>query len=83
MSSLLFKAMSNSVGNMSTNMMIQALQRNNPQAYNQLQSIMASGNQNQAINQMLSQANPQQISQLRMMAKQFGLNDSDINKFIK
>lgn len=81
MSSSLFNALSSNT--LGTNMLMQTIQRNNPQAFSQLQTLLASGNQDKVINQMLSQATPQQVGQLKMMAKQFGVSDADLNKYIK
>lgn len=53
--------------------MMDMLKNKNPQAYQQLQQMMSSGqNPQDILNAMLSNMNPQQRQQIENIAKQFG-----------
>lgn len=55
-------------------MAMNLLKQQNPQAYQQFQQLMQSGQDPQQIlNQMTSQMTPQQIQQLKAFASQFGI----------
>ena len=55
-------------------MLMNMLSQKNPQAFQQFQMLMNSGQNPQAIlNQMMGNLNPQQKQQLQQMAKQFGI----------
>ncbi len=59
------------------NMLLSMLQKRNPQAYNQVQQMMQSGqNPDQILQQMMAsgQVNQQQLQQVQNMAKQYGYN---------
>lgn len=80
MSNMLFQALSNASGNTMINNMLSGLQRANPQAYSQLQGILHSGNQEQAIMNMVNQLNPQQVGEFKNMANMIGI---DVSKYLK
>lgn len=66
----------NPVMNMSRaeQMAMNMLKQQNPQGYDMLQQMMASGqNPNDILNQMSSQMSPQQLGQLKQLAAQFGI----------
>lgn len=55
-------------------MLMNMLSQKNPQAFQQFQMLMNSGQNPQMIlNQMMGNLNPQQKQQLEQMAKQFGI----------
>lgn len=55
-------------------MLMNMLSQKNPQAFQQFQMLMNSGQNPQMIlNQMMGNLNPQQKQQLQQMAKQFGI----------
>lgn len=55
-------------------MLMNMLQKQNPQGYAQLQQLMNSGEDPQKIlEKMMSQMTPQQKAQLQQMASQFGI----------
>lgn len=67
------KSMMGMMGNPQT-MLMNMLSQKNPQAYQQFQMLMNSGQNPQVLfNQMLNGLNASQKTQLEQMAKQFGL----------
>lgn len=55
-------------------MLMTMLQKQNPQAFQQLQQMMNSGQDpNKILEQMMSQMTPQQKAQMQQMASQFGI----------
>lgn len=72
-------------GNMNMQqMMMGMLQKQNPQAFQQINQMMQSGQDPKALVQkQLSGMNPQQINQLKQQASQFGISESTLNDLIK
>ena len=79
--SLIFDAMTKNAGNNMVQNALNSLQKSNPNAYANLMSILQSGNQDEAINKLVSQLNPQQTWQFKSMLKMLGYSDADLKRY--
>lgn len=65
-------------------MLMGMLQKQNPQAFSQINQLMQSGkNPKELVQKQLSGMNPQQITQLKQQASQFGINENTLNGLLK
>ena len=63
------------------NMIMNMVKQNNPQVFNQIQTLMQNGvNPEQYARNQIANASPQQVEQVKQVARQFGINEQQIHQ---